>query len=546
MKNENWKNINWTEVNLIVYDLQCKIFKASVNGSSDIARMRHYQKTLVNSKEAKLVAVRKVTQDNRGKKIPGVDGKLFLSNSERIKLANNLRLDGSTDLIRRVFISTSKSKRVLGISTMKDRAKQTLVKLALEPEWEAKFDPNSFGFRPAFSSADAKWMLTRQIQGAPKYFLDGNIKDCFNSISHEYLLKKLNTIQMFENQIKSWLKAGILDSDFSTTTDFTESCIETSQGGIISPLLANIALDGMEQFLKGKFNRNVCLIRYADNFVVLSKKEEVIIESKNLLLEFLKPIRLEFSEEKTKIGHTLRGSSPGLDFLGFNFRNHQVSIHRGVKSTRGVKQNFIQITKPSRKSIKEHKKEIIALLRKYKSAPLASVIEVLSEKIRGWTYYYSLSQCTKTFTMLDGWLWHRLWRWSVKRFKGAKNAKVRCFSVSGWKFGFIDDITKEKWVLNRYDQVKIRKHVKIKQGASIYDGQLDYFSKRLALHHPLFKRLRGTLVKQNHMCAYCKVPFLPNDIIELHHVRDSKGVWLKQLQFVHGYCHDQIHGERSK
>jgi RNA-directed DNA polymerase len=198
MKNENWKNINWTEVNLIVYDLQCKIFKASVNGSSDIARMRHYQKTLVNSKEAKLVAVRKVTQDNRGKKIPGVDGKLFLSNSERIKLANNLRLDGSTDLIRRVFISTSKSKRVLGISTMKDRAKQTLVKLALEPEWEAKFDPNSFGFRPAFSSADAKWMLTRQIQGAPKYFLDGNIKDCFNSISHEYLLKKLNTIQILK------------------------------------------------------------------------------------------------------------------------------------------------------------------------------------------------------------------------------------------------------------------------------------------------------------------------------------------------------------
>jgi RNA-directed DNA polymerase len=234
-------------------------------------------------------------------------------------------------------------------------------------------------------------MLTRQIQGAPKYFLDTDVKDCFDNISHEYLLNKLNTIKMFENQIRCWLKAGILDLDFSTTTDFTESRVGTSEDGAISPLLANIALDGMEQLLKDQFKRNVCLIRYADNFVVLSKKEEIIIESKKLLLEFLKPINLEFSEEKTKIGNTLHGPSPGLDFLGFNFRNHQVSTHRGVKSTRGVKQNFVQITKPSRNSIKEHKREITALLKKYKSAPLISVVDALSEKLKGWTYYYSLS-----------------------------------------------------------------------------------------------------------------------------------------------------------
>jgi RNA-directed DNA polymerase len=156
MKNKNWKNINWSEVNLIVYDLQCKIFKASVNGSSNIARMRYYQKTLVNSEEAKLVAVRKITQDNRGKYTPGVEGKLFLSNSERIKLAYNIRLDGSTDSIRRVYIPKENSKKALGIPTMKDRAKQALLKLALEPEWEARFDSNSFGFRPGYSAADAK------------------------------------------------------------------------------------------------------------------------------------------------------------------------------------------------------------------------------------------------------------------------------------------------------------------------------------------------------------------------------------------------------
>lgn len=544
MKNKNWKNINWSEVNLIVYDLQCRIFKASVNGSSNVARMRYYQKTLVNSEEAKLVAVRKITQDNRGKKIPGVNCKLFLSNSERIKLAYNIRLDGSTDSIRRVCTPKANSKRAIRILTMKDRAKQMLLKLALEPEWEARFDSNSFGFRPGYSAADAKWMLTRQIQGAPKYFLSTNVKVCFDNISYEYLLNKLNTIKMFENQIRCWLTAGIMNLDFLTTKDFTESCVGT-QGGVLAPLLVNIVLNGMEQLLKDKFKRDVCLIRYADDFVVLSKKEETIIESKKLLLEFLKSINLEFSEEKTNIGNTLYGPSPGLDFLGFNFRNHQVSIHRGVKSTRGVKQNFIQITKPSRNSIKEHKREITVLLKKYKSAPLMSVVETLSEKLKGWTYYYSLSQCTKTFTRLDGWLWEKLWRWAVKRFKSSKNAKIRCFSVSGWKFGFIDDITKKKWVLNRYDQVKVRKHVKIRQSASIYEGQTEYFSKRLALHHPLFKRHRGTFVNQDYKCVYCKVHFLPNDIIEFHRIRDSNGVWLKQFQFVHDYCHDYIYDEKS-
>ena len=202
MKNKNWKNINWSEVNLIVYDLQCRIFKASVNGSSNIARMRYYQKILVNSEAAKLVAIRKVTQDNRKKKMQGVDGKLTLSDLERIELVRILRFDGSADSIR--WVPKGSLNGLFGISTIKDRAKQTLLKLALEPEWEARFDSNSYGFRPGYSIADAKWMVTRQIQGSPKYFLRTGIKNCFKDISHEYLLKKLNTTRTFKNQIKSF------------------------------------------------------------------------------------------------------------------------------------------------------------------------------------------------------------------------------------------------------------------------------------------------------------------------------------------------------
>lgn len=472
---KTWKDINWTKVNLMVFDLQSKIFKASVNRS--IGKVKYYQKTLVNSHEARLIAVRKVTQDNRGKKTPGVDGKLTLKHHERMKLVYNLRLDGSADPIRRVFIPKGNTKRPLGIPTIKDRAKQALVKLALEPEWEAQFDPNSFGFRPGYSQADAKWMVSRQIQGAPKYFLDADIKNCLDNVSHDYLLRKLNTAKMLENQIKSWLKAGVIDLTFSSWTEIEDNRAGTPQGGILSPLLANIALNGMEKLLKDTFNRNVCLIRYADDFVVLSKREYIIVKSKSLLQDFLKPMGLEISDEKSKIGHTLLGPNPGLDFLGFNFRNHKVSVHRGVKNTKGVRQNFKQITEPSRKAVKNHKKEIITLLRLYKSAPLPSVIGALSFKIRGWTYYYSLSQATKTFTMLDGWLWNRLWRWAVKRFKGAKRAKKRCFSVSGWKFSFTDKITKKKWVLKRYDQVKVRKYVKIKKERPSTTVNLNIFRK---------------------------------------------------------------------
>ena len=277
MKNNNWKNINWPEVNQIVYDLQCKIFKANVNGSINIARMRYYQKTLVNSEAAKLVAIRKVTQDNREKKMRGVDGKLTLSDLERIELVRILRFDGSADSIR--WVPKGSLNGLFGISTIKDRAKQTLLKLALEPEWEARFDSNSYGFRPGYSIADAKWMVTRQIQGSPKYFLRTGIKNCFKDISHEYLLKKLNTTRTFKHQIKSWLKAGILNSDFLTSTEYAENNIEHNE--ILSFLLVNIVLDGMEKLLKDKFNKNVCLIRYGHDFVVLSKKKEVVVESQN-------------------------------------------------------------------------------------------------------------------------------------------------------------------------------------------------------------------------------------------------------------------------
>jgi RNA-directed DNA polymerase len=303
----------------------------------------------------------------------------MLTNLEILHLAKDLKLDGNVDPIRRVY--HLKLKRDLNVLTIKDRSKQMLIKLALEPEWEAKFDSNLYGFRPGYSYADAKWMITRQIQGAPKYFLECNLMDCFKTISHEHLLLKLNTVKMFKSQIRNWLKLDVFDYDFFDVDQLVEKRLEIFKYDSLSSLFVNIILNGMEKLLKDKYKRNVCLVRFATHFVVFSKNKEIVEQSKHLLEEFLEPTGLKFSKGKTRIGHTLHGQTPGLDFLGFNFRNLKVSIHNGVKNTKGVKQDFKQITKPSRVSVNSHKKEIIALLKAHTNSSLELLIESLSSKI---------------------------------------------------------------------------------------------------------------------------------------------------------------------
>lgn len=186
-----------------VYNRQAQIYNSSA--SNDIYKMRLLQKQLVNSADAKLLAVRKVTQDNRGMRTPGVDGALYITGPQRLKLASSLRFDGRSDPIKRVMIpkDSDTGLRPLGIPTVRDRASQALMLFALEPEWEAKFDTNSFGFRPGYSTFDAKWLVTRQLQGTPKFFLGADIKGCFENIDHEFLLKKLNTTKGFTHQIRS-------------------------------------------------------------------------------------------------------------------------------------------------------------------------------------------------------------------------------------------------------------------------------------------------------------------------------------------------------
>ena len=308
-RTEDWRTLPWKDIQRNVFRLQKRIYRAARQG--DIKRVHNLQRLLLRSWSARCLAVRRVTQDNRGKRTPGVDGVASLTSRQRLQMARDLQdLSRPPSPIRRTHVEKpgKAEKRPLGIPVMFDRAAQTLVRMALEPEWEARFEPNSYGFRPGRSAHDAIESIFNFIRLKPKYTLDADIRKCFDRISHQTLLDKLHTIQLIERLVRGWLKAGILDHGEYI---FPEAGVP--QGSPLSPLLANLALHGLETALReaAPSKSPPGVIRYADDFVALHADLDVLKHLQEVATEWLAE---RFPDEKhdarDRAAATIRASAP--------------------------------------------------------------------------------------------------------------------------------------------------------------------------------------------------------------------------------------------
>jgi RNA-directed DNA polymerase len=540
LNNVEWSQINWRKVERYVFKLQKRIFQASRDGN--IKLVRKLQRTLTRSYYARLLATRQITQDNSGKKTAGIDGIKSISPKQRLILAQNLNLKSKPLPARRILIpKPNGEQRPLSIPVMRDRVCQALVKLVLEPEWEAKFEPNSFGFRPGRSSHDAIEAIFNSIRCKQKFVLDADISKCFDRINHDYLLSKINTSPTLRRAIKAWLKAGWVFEGKREKSD-----VGTPQGGVISPLLANIALHGMENritqlanSLKGDKSKNrtsLTFVRYADDFVCLHPNREVIDRAKAILIDWLDEVGLELSESKTRISST----ADGFNFLGFNIRQYQVGKYHSGKSTNGESLGYKTLIKPAQEKVKKHYDKIADIISRHNSSPQKVLISKLNPIIRGWANYYSSGVSKKTYSKLDHLIWQRLKRWCERRHPNKSVTWVlkKYFKSVGdrnWVFG-----DKESTLLT-YSETPIIRHIKVKGEKSPYDGELGYWAGRLGRHPELSARVSKLFKKQKNKCNHCGLIFRDGDVWEVDHIipKSLGGKnWDNNLQLLHRHCHD--------
>lgn len=546
-----WKDLPWRKLERRVFKLQKRIFRASQRG--DVKAVRKLQKTLMRSWAAKCLAVRRVTQDNQGKKTAGVDGVKSLAPKQRIELTQNLRLSRKVKPTRRVWIPKpgTEEKRPLGIPTMTDRALQAMVKLSLEPEWEARFEPNSYGFRPGRSCHDAIEAIFLCISRRPKYVLDADISKCFDRINHSALLKKLNTFPTIRRQIRAWLQAGVMDEGqlFPTTEG-------TPQGGVISPLLANIALHGMEYRIKALFpdkqsRKNGAfyaphLIRYADDFVILHEDLTIVQRCQQAITEWLSDMGLELKPSKTRLTHTLNihEGKVGFDFLGFTVRQFRVGKHQSGKNNQGIPLGHKTLIKPSKEKLKYHVKKLRAIVHAHKTASQSVLIGHLNPMITGWANYYSTQVSKETYELADEHLYQQLKVWAIHRHPNKTHnwiARKYWHQVENLQWVFSAKVGNKTLRVLKHKETPIKRQIKVQGTRSPYDGDWIYWSTRMGKHPEASKRDAILLKRQKGKCSQCGLFFKDGDLLESDHIlpRSQGGTNdYKNLQLLHRHCHD--------
>src|SRR5215467_13020316 len=541
-----WFAIDWPSVYRNVRRLQVRIVKAMKENRWN--KVKALQRLLTHSYSGKVLAVRRVTENN-GKRTSGVDRIIWKTPEDKIKAVRDLRRrEYHPQPLRRVYIpkkSDRTAKRPLGIPTMIDRSQQALHLLALDPVVETAADKNSYGFRQQRSCADAIAQCFITLSHAPhtQWILEGDIKACFDQISHDWLLAN---VPMDRTILQKWLKSGYMDKHVLHET--TEG---TPQGGIISPALANYALDGLERLLRKKFpegtrlkslggkSASVNFIRYADDFVITSKSKEILEGKVQPVVEqFLQQRGLELSPKKTVITHVEKG----FDFLGQNVRRYP---------------NGKLLIKPSKKNVKTFLDGIRRTIKAALGSSAADLIKELNPKIRGWANYHRHVVSKHTFVRVDYEIFHCLWRWARRRHrnKTLRWLKEKYFERHGsknWSFvgeKYDDQGQPHKLRLLLASDTPIQRHVKVKCEANPYDPAFEtYFEAREGFH--MRETFRGTRTlryiwnEQHGLCTVCKLLITRTTGWRLHHcvalVRGgSKSAENRVL--LHPECHDKVH-----
>jgi RNA-directed DNA polymerase len=455
----DWSQIDWNQAEKNVRRLQARIVKAT--GEGRWGKVRSLQRLLTHSHSGKVLAVKRVTT-NRGKRTPGVDGEIWTTSAQKSAAVQRLRSRGYQPLpLRRVHIPKpgKKTTRPLGIPAMIDRAMQALHLLALEPIADTTGDRNSYGFRKGRSTHDAIGRCFQLLskRASPRWILDCDVKSCFDEISHEWLVRQ---IPMESRILRKWLMAGFMDRSV-----FHPTVAGTPQGGIASPVLANMALDGLQRALEERFPREkggnrhqVYLIRYADDFVVTGDSQETLESEVRPIVEtFLAERGLRLSADKTVVRHV----DAGFDFLGMTVRKYRGTM----------------LIKPSKKGVLSHLESVRKLIKKHPTITAAALIRMLNPRIRGWANYHRRVVSSAVFAYVDSEIWKALWRWAIRRHpnKGRRWVKEKYFPARfgrQWVFTGVEKGArgkKREVHLFSAGSLPIRRHVLVRGDANPFD-----------------------------------------------------------------------------
>nr|BFD42667.1 group II intron reverse transcriptase/maturase [Pseudomonas sp. FFPRI_1] len=539
-----WHSIDWAACHREVRRLQARIVKATREGKH--GKVKALQWILTHSFSGKALAVRRVTE-NQGKKTPGVDGITWSTPEAKSQAMLSIKRRGyRPQPLKRVYIPKANGKmRPLGIPTMRDRAMQALYLLALEPVAETTADGRSFGFRPERSTADAieQCFTALSKKVAPQWVLEGDIKGCFDNISHDWLMGHVPTDREI---LRKWLKAGYMEDRQLFPTE-----AGTPQGGIISPTLANLVLDGLEAKLDAAFGRKryangvqtrlmVNYVRYADDFIVTGRSKELLEQEVMPIIEdFMRERGLTLSPEKTKITHI----DEGFDFLGQNVRKYNGKL----------------LIKPSKANVATFLEKVRSAVKGNKALDQPRLIRMLNPMIQGWANYHQHVVSKATFARVDHEIWRVLWQWAVRRHpqKSSVWIKQRYFHSVGTRNWVFAAATGERFPdgnpilssLRKATDTPIRRHRPIKLEANPFDPTWEtYFEERVSLKMQNSLRGRKKLINlwlaQDRRCPICQELITQETGWHVHHIIrrvDGGKDGNTNLIMVHPNCHNQSH-----